>query len=517
MKMNNSPFTSIKVQTPETNTFDLSHDNKLSLDIGGLYPVATWETLPGDKWTITPEALVRFAPMVYPVMHKIDVFIHFFYVPYRVLWTNFTKFIAGEAVAQPTMTGLSENPWEITAGSLSDYLGLPLTDSMTETLLFYPFTAYHMIFNQYYQDQNNDSTYAGLRAALEAIQQFPSGSTIEPTVEWTSTIRKRAWEHDYFTSVLPTTQKGPSVSIPITLNDLPVEVYEVLGLTSNVPPTVDGNLGNLVGVAYTDDGVNPPEAIKLAGLTDSSGASIEGTINQLRVSYALQRFYELNMRGGTRYNELIMARWGVDIKDDRISRPEYIGGVKNNVVISEVLQTSETGAGSALGEYAGHGSGVLSGNTISYYCPEHGIIMGIMSVRPQTAYFQGIPKMWNRLQTTDYFTPEFAHIGEQAVLNKEIYYDNSLLNLNDEFGYMPMGSEYKYIPSGLHGQFRTTFLPFTLARNFASQPTLNEEFIYVNDDKRIFAVTDPEVQSLYAHVFFNVTAKRKIPFYSTPI
>jgi len=213
-----------------------------------------------------------------------------------------------------------------------------------------------------------------------------------------------------------------------------------------------------------------------------------------------------------------LAHFGEQLKDYRINRPEYLGGIKNNIVISEVLQTSATSGASALGDYAGHGTGVVSGNIIKFRSPEHGWILGLLSVMPVTAYFQGINRKLSRNGYLDYYWSEFAHIGEQAIESKELYYDTAETHEQNiaTFGYIPRYSEYKYNPSEVHGNFRTDMLDFHLARNFASRPELNEEFIYAIDDKRIFAVTEEGVNSLYAHVYFNVMAKRKIPFFSNP-
>lgn len=187
-------------------------------------------------------------------------------------------------------------------------------------------------------------------------------------------------------------------------------------------------------------------------------------------------------------------------------------------MISEVLQTSQTSDDAALGDYAGKATGVVSGNQINYGCKEHGFIIGLLSVIPRTAYFQGINKKYSRFLNTEYYWEKFAHLGEQAILNKELYYDVALTDNNDEFGYIPRYSEYKYNPSEVHGQFRTTMLDWHLASDFASRPNLNEEFIYFDpaDLKRIFAVTDPDVDSLFAHVFFSMNVKRKIPFFTEP-
>lgn len=517
-----NPFNRVRVDVPNTNKFDLSLDNKLTLDMGKLYPVLVQDTIPGDHFKITPEMLIRFAPLVFPIMHRIDATIHFFYVPNRIIWENWPKFLAGENHTPPYFQGNNDVDGELAVpvGSLFDYLGLPLSTNIKEPVDALPWMAYLRIYNEYYQDQNNDSFYTTIRDTCEALKTMDGlinkdnwpVDNLESYAD-INMIWNRAWEHDYFTSALPYAQKGDAVNIPMSML---VEVTEARRISDDAIPTgsdvlLDG-AGNITASGYGVGGSTDPT--KLIG----QSTEITGTINQLRVAMQLQKFLEKNARSGTRYNELIKAHFGVNIGDDRISRPEYIGGIKNNIVISEVLQTSQTNETSPLGDYAGYASGLIGGNTISYYCPEHGYIMAILSVVPKTAYFQGIPRKFSRRTFQDYYWQEFAHIGEQSILNKELYYDTADTTEvnNAEFGYIPRYSEYKYNPSEVHGNYRTDMLDFHLARNFGSRPSLNEEFIYVNDDKRIFAVTQEDVNSLYAHIYFNIEADRKIPFFTDP-
>lgn len=510
-----NPFNIIKQESLDSNEFDLSYDSKLSLDMGKLYPIMVQETLPGDKFNITPQMLIRLQPMAFPIMHKIDASIHFFYVPNRILWKNWKKFIAGENFVPPYLQGTDETPFPIENGSLWDYLGLPTTTNMKEKILAFPLLAYYRIYNEYYQDQNNDTYYTSVRDYLETFYET-NGDLGDQSG---SQLMYRAYEHDYFTSVLPAASFGAQVNIPLTLSSLEVEItnaQKFLGGDTNIDGAIYSD-GTNSGILYQNG--TPDEAVKLIGTTIDEGGSLDGTINQLRSAVALQKFLELIARTGKRYNELIYAHFSVDVGDHRINRPEYIGGIKNNVVISEVLQTSATSDTDALGEYAGHGTAFVDGERIDHYCPEHGYIIGILSVIPKTAYFQGINKKFQRLTYLDYYWSHFAHIGEQAVLSKELYYDPADGDdNNDTFGYIPRYSEYKYNPSEVHGDMRNNLLDFHLARKFENRPQLNEEFIYCYpaDTDRIFAVQEVGTDSLYAHIYFDVKAYRKIPFFTNP-
>lgn len=523
-KQDLNPFNRVLVETPDRNTFDLSFDNKLTLDMGDLYPVLIQETLPGDNFHITPEMLIRFAPMTFPIMHRIDATIHFFYVPNRILWKNWTKFLSMEKVAGVPYSplyiqGSTEHPLNVKVGSFYDYLGLPIDANVKEKINAFPLLACLKIWNEYYQDQNNDSTFQDIRDRLEAIYE-KSGGLIAPD-EFMSTMTEydditllpRAWQHDYFTSALPWAQKGDAVNIPLQLEEIAVSRIRAQdGVTSVSPGTP--NIGLSVGEKVLRDDENIP----LEFYADGNDAVLSGTINQLRAAMQLQKFLELNARSGTRYNELIRAHFGEDIGDARINRPEYIGGIKNNVMISEILQTSSTTESSALGEYAGNANAIVSGDTMHFSCPEHGFIIGMLSVIPRTAYSQGINRKFTRQDALDYYWSHFAHIGEQAILNKELYYNSALSDNDGTFGYIPRYSEYKYNASEVHGDFRTNLEDFHLARKFASRPNLSEEFIYVSADeqKRIFAIQQEDVNSLYAHIYFDMQAQRKIPFFTNP-
>jgi len=499
-------FNSIKLQRPKKNVFDLTHDVKMSADMGNLTPILTLECVPGDKFELGCESIVRFAPMIAPVMHRMDVTMHYFFVPNRLVWSNWEKFItdANSGLVQPYLDITSW--WSINAQAnlkFMDYMGVPPIPNggVTQSLNALPFAAYQCIYNEYYRDQN-------LVSPVDYKLVDGSNNSTGPGYNALTTMRKRAWEHDYFTASLPFAQKGAAVDIPLGTIDVPWT--KVAGKNSAGSPDVSATTGTYDvngGVpSPLTDGLYVPEI----------QANVEPTtINDLRRAFKLQEWLEKNARGGTRYIENILTHFGVKSSDKRLQRPEYITGVKTPVVISEIVNTTGAVDGLPQGNMAGHGISVSSGRSGSYYCEEHGYIIGIMSVMPKTAYQQGIPKTYLKNDTLDYFWPSFAHIGEQPVTNNEIYaYTN---NANDTFGYVPRYAEYKYMPSRVAGDFRTTLDYWHLGRKFDTQPTLSTSFVECNPSKRIFAVDDPSGDSLYCHVLNKIKAIRPMPKFGTPM
>jgi hypothetical protein len=501
-------FNSIKLTKPQKNSFDLSHDVKLSTKMGQLTPILTLECVPGDKFNLGCESLVRFAPLIAPVMHRMDVSMHYFFVPNRILWSNWEKFItdANSGIVAPFLavnSGWNTSAPRIPLLKTLDYLGVPPPTTGTSTINFnaLPAAAYQCIYNEYYRDQN-------LVAPVNyKLTDGDNTNTLQRCQDML-TLRKRAWEHDYFTSSLPFAQKGAAVDIPIGLveGDLPVYLNSSSGTSLNGTPSS-------VNVAAQGGRTDVPADSLYA---DTSNAEIEPTtINDLRRAFRLQEWLEKNARGGTRYIESILSHFGVRSSDARLQRPEYITGVKTPVVISEVLNTTGEDGGLPQGNMAGHALSISSGKSGSYYCEEHGYIIGIMSVMPKTAYQQGIPKTFLKNDTLDYYFPSFANIGEQPVTNDEIFAYTS--NGNDTFGYVPRYAEYKFMPSRVAGEFRTSLDYWHLGRIFETQPALNSTFIECNPDDttRIFAVEDG-TDPLYCHVYNKIQAVRPMPKYGTP-
>lgn len=491
-------FNSVKLSKPKKSVFDLTHDVKMTGDMGNLIPSLVMECLPGDKFHLGCESLIRFAPLIAPVMHRMDVTMHYFFVPNRVLWPNWEKFITGDDSVVPPYIPYTTGGTSPAEEKFMDYMSVPPNSGTTAVNInALPFAAYQMIVNEYYRDEN-------LMDEIPFTLVDGNNSSNSDLL----VMRQRCWEHDYFTASLPFAQKGAAVDIPLGSVSGAAELkWNTVTAPSTVVSTSAGNITIDSEVVKT-----PADELLYAKLDD---LDIEPTtINDLRVAIRLQEWLERNARGGTRYIENILAHFGVKSSDARLNRPEYITGVKTPVVISEVLNTTGEDGGLPQGNMAGHGISVSSGRSGSYYCEEHGFIIGIMSVMPKTAYQQGIPRQFLKTDYLDYGWPTFAHLGEQAVTNNEIFAYTA--TGNDVFGYVPRYAEYKFMPSRVAGDFRTTLNYWHLGRIFDTQPALNEDFVAANPTKRIFAVEDPDTDSLYMHVLHRITAVRCLPKYGTP-
>lgn len=484
-----------KARVPKS-TFDLSHSRKLSMRMGELVPVLVQEVVPGDKFNISTESMIRLAPMIAPVMHRMNSTIHYFFVPNRILWDDWEDFITG---VPGLVTPVAPLPGLI-VGSLGDHMGLPCIAQNEEIEVnMLPFRAYQKIYNDYYRDQN-----------LEEEVAYPDEDLIS------SSCFFRAWEKDYFTSALTSPQKGEPVSIEGKLNYL--QATRVKTITGGTPESDADILTNdtpgFDGSKLTRVGSD------LVRLENVDSVSIE--VEELRQATRLQRWLERNARSGNRYFEHLLAHWGVRSKDARLQRAEYLGGGKTPVVISEVPNMTGTST-APQGTLAGNGLSVGRSNRASKFVEEHGYIIAIMSVIPETAYFQGVPRHFDRKINLDYYYPEFAQLGEQEIKNQEIYGSGTVAQNEGTFGYQSRYAEYKYNQNTVHGHFKSDLEFWHMGRKFAELPELNVEFIRATgvsgelaDPWRIFAVTGQYTENLYVNLYHQISATRPMPFLNDP-
>lgn len=503
-------FEKIRISRPKRNKFDLSAEKKLSFNMGKLIPIFLQEILPGDSFRVNSEIFIRMAPMIAPVMHRVNVFTHYFFVPNRLVWDEWEDFITGgrEGTSTPSVPNFNASDVAATAtpGSLLDFLGVPTLPSVSNEVAFsaLPFRAYSLIWDEYYRDQN-------LLASIDvskASGNIPAGAELTKI----TALRDRAWEKDYFTSALPWAQRGPEVTMPSDAQvtyKTPTIVTSPTPVTPSNPVVVTSPSGN---DAFIDGGTG-------SMIVDNiESVEMQVTINELRRSIKLQEWLEKNARGGARYIEQILSHFGVISSDARLQRPEYLGGGKQPIVISEVTSSAMATDGVDTlpqGNMAGHGVSFGKTNGFKKTFEEHGFVIGMMSVLPRTSYQQGVPKYLSRFDKLDYYWPEFAHLGEQEILNKEIFYNGVGADPEAVWGYQSRYAEYKYGCSMVHGDFKDTLDFWHMGRIFGSLPSLSNEFVTADPTERIFAVED-DVFHLYAQIFNKVDALRPMPYFGTP-
>lgn len=505
-----SQYEHLRPNVPARSVFDLSYDKKLTCDMGQLIPIMCEEVVPGDKFTIGHEIVIRFMPLVAPILHEINLFVHEFFVPYRILWELWEQFITGGEDGQDETVPPTWEPDANTnvIGKLWDYFGFPTGIIPTGAFpLDFPRRAYNKIYNLFYRDQNN----------------------VDEVDEDNEEVLIRSWEKDYFTSAMPNQQRGIAPSLPISGSssaifnsaDFPYVGIEVFAGVSGGLPYVQQGLSSIVSNQLGGAGDflkgRLPDTFRTNVLNDNTVSFENATtfdVADLRLAFQIQRWMERNQRAGVRYPEFLQAHFGYAPKDERLQRPEYIGGMKVGVVVSEVVQTSSTDVTSPQGNMAGHGMGIGRGLAASYRVPEYGLIIGIMSVMPRAAYQQGIDRQWLRRTRYDYYFPEFANLSEQAIERAEIY-ASAVQNENlTIFGYQAKYDEMRVKRNMVCGLMRTTFDHWHLGRQFSAAPELNQTFIECVPRKDIFAA--PSQPGLLVNCRNIIKAVRPLPVNPEP-
>lgn len=507
-------FSQVPKAEIQRSTFDRSHGYKTTFDAGYLIPIFADEVIPGDTFALRMTGFARLATPIFPIMDNMFMDTHFFFVPLRLIWDDFPKFMGeqtdpGDSVdfIVPIMTSPGGG---YAAGSLSDYLGIPPAVAGIEHSALWH-RAYNLVFNTWYRDQNlQDSVVVDRDAGPDTVTDY--------------VLLRRGKRHDYFTACLPWPQKGDAVSVPLgttapvnrIANAPSWELYRG-GLDTqaiNSPLRI-----NAAAELANDAATEPYSMDPMGGLVADLTLATASTINQLRQSFQIQRLFERDARGGTRYTEIVRSHFQVSSPDARLQRPEFLGGGSSPVNISPIPQTGSTDATTPQGNLAAMGTAVLTNHGFTTSFTEHGVILGIVSVRADLTYQQGLPRMFSRSTKMDFYWPALSHIGEQAVLRKEIFANGVDADDDTVFGYQERYAEMRYKPSQVTGLFRSAAAgsldAWHLSQVFATFPVLDATFIVENPPvDRVIAV--PAEPHFLFDSYFSLRCARPMPVYGVP-
>lgn len=459
----------------------LSHYQLTSCEAGLINPIGITEVLPGDTFQHSTSAFIRVMPLVTPVMHPVHAKIHHFFVPHRLVWDDWEDFITGgpdgmDDSVFPTITSGEEG---FGVGSLADRFGIdPLAPNLEVSAL--PFRAMALIFNEYYRDQ-------------DLVSEVAMSTAEGPDTTTSTSMLRAAWEKDYFTSARPWEQKGPSISVPLT-GDAPVvstdsniTLYNASDSTQRALMTGTGVAGDRVRLATDPTDTASARWGSSTGLETNLSNVTAVDMNDLRVAMALQRYEEARARWGSRYTEYLRYL-GVRSSDARLQRPEYLGGGRQTIQFSEVIQTAE--GDDPVGTLKGHGLGVMKSNRYRRFFEEHGYVISLLIIRPVAMYGNACPRTFNRRVKEDFWQKELEHVGQQAILNKEIFASHT--TPDGTFGYQDRYDEYRRALSYVSAEMRTLLESWNMARLFETAPTLNGTFVSATPTDRIYASTDTD-------------------------
>lgn len=538
-----SIFSRVGGSHPRRNKFNLSFDVKTTADMGILYPVGTPQMMvPGDSFRIGHEVVAQLQPLVAPVMADISVYFYDFFVPFRILWESWEEFITrgADGDSTPALPYYSPKPSEVpgpissftSKGTLWDYFGFPVdVEYPNVKVLDLPWRAYNLIWNEYFRDENQ----------MKELPLVPTWSRV--SLDSSLTVdnwkpQRVCWGRDMFTSSLPFQQRGTPVGIPVVSSGITSDFDLVTSSSASFDPSdvkMQVETHHIQGAGFNGyhaelknfTGSSEPHQLESIdsefkeSLNDNFSKHLHlnditsADVADLRFMFQVQKFMERSARAGVRYTEFLRANFGVSPRDDRLQRPEFIGGTRSPILIKPVLQTSET-EGQATPPGTKYGQGMTADSTYSgtYYATEYGVMMSLMCIRPKTSYQQGVNRQWIKDTSWDFFNPLFQNLSEQEIYNEEIYADNDEAQNKKVWGFTGRYNELRHNQSVVTGDMRDKFDYWHLGRKFTSLPNLNAKFLTCEPDKRIFSVQDEP--GFILHIGQRIEALRPMVYMAEP-